>query len=256
MKDLSPYQRQQVLIAYFLYSVFYKWGAGISKMATCFLLLAISAPHMVAFNRFCLGMIAYILGYSISCSIATVFQCGSDPRANWDPSLDRKDCFYKPPFWFAHGGLNIVAIIATGTLPWWLFMKVTVRRRHWIATLMTILVIGELVPSVYRLYGLYLSSQHLDDISYITTTGIFVSQLEVEFGVTAACVPTMLKILEEGWDFFSLKVLGRRRDSGPEIVAGDSRENMINRDESGEIRVEKTYAVSSSSGTGAEEFGG
>ena len=128
--------------AYFLYSVFYKWGAGISKMVTCFLLLAISAPHMVAFNRFCLGMIAYILGYSISCSIATVFQCGSDPRANWDPSLDRKDCFYKPPFWFAHGGLNTVAIIATGTLPWWLFMEVTVRRRHWIATLMTILVIG------------------------------------------------------------------------------------------------------------------
>lgn len=100
----------------------------------------------------------------------------------------------------------------------------------------------------------------------------------------------MLKILEEGWDFFSLKVLGRRRDSGPGtslklpnlsisnsnnrphglytrfeveldegaeiIISDDSLENIINRDESGQIRVEKTYSVSSSSRTGAEEFGG
>jgi hypothetical protein len=66
----------------------------------------------------------------------------------------------------------------------------------------------ELVPGLVRFYGLYLSAQHLNDITYITTTGIFVSQLEVEFGVTAACVPTVLRIVTEGWHRVRFRVLG------------------------------------------------
>ena len=127
---------------YFLYSVFYKWGAGISKMATCFLLLAISTPAMVRFNRFTLSFALYILAYSIACSLATVWQCGWDPRANWDHNLDQSNCFYKPPFWYAHGALNIVAIVTVGILPWWLFSSISFARKNFVATLMTVLIVG------------------------------------------------------------------------------------------------------------------
>jgi hypothetical protein len=130
--------------AYFLYSVFYKFGAGISKIATCFLLLAISTPtrELRLFNRVCLGLAAYVLVYSVACSLLTVFQCGPDPRANWIHSLDQSRCFYKPPFWYAHGALNLVAITATGVLPWWLFSKITYHRKRFVAGLMTLLVVG------------------------------------------------------------------------------------------------------------------
>ncbi len=122
--------------------MFYKWGAGISKMATCFLLLAISTPCLVKFNRTCIILAFYVLAYSISCSLATVFQCGWDPRANWDHTLDQSACFYKPPFWFAHGALNIISIVTVGILPWWLFTHITFARKNFVATLMTVLVVG------------------------------------------------------------------------------------------------------------------
>ncbi|KAH8887856.1 hypothetical protein GQ53DRAFT_808816 [Thozetella sp. PMI_491] len=289
--ELTPHQRQQALIAYFLYSVFYKWGAGISKMATCLLLLAIATPDMIRFKRFCIFICGYVLAYSISCSLATVFQCGGDPRANWDHSLDQSACFYKPPFWFAHGALNIIAIIIVGILPWWLFASINFARKMFVATLMTVLIVGELIPSIVRLWGLYMSSQHLDDITFITTTGIFVSQLEVEFGVAAACVPTVLRLLSEGWSLFlwkffnidptrsdtdytggsnshQLAVIGnsknrahglytRYEDEEEEPAAvSNSQENIINKgggDKKDEIRVEKSYAISTASATEEEQ---
>jgi hypothetical protein len=142
MASLTPYQRERYLQTYWLYSVFYKWSAGISKMATCFLLLAIATPIMVRFNLTCMIMSAYILGYSFSCSVATILQCGTNLRANWDKQLDQSHCFYMPPFWYIHGGLNLVAVIAVGILPWWLFSEVTFKRKYFIAGLMTLLSIG------------------------------------------------------------------------------------------------------------------
>lgn len=42
-----------------------------------------------------------------------------------------------------------------------------------------------------------------------TVTGILVSQLEVDFACIAACIPTVLKMLEEFWVIFCVRVLGR-----------------------------------------------
>lgn len=41
-----------------------------------------------------------------------------------------------------------------------------------------------------------------------TLTGLLVSQLEVDFACIAACVPTVLKMMEEFWVLFCVRVLG------------------------------------------------
>lgn len=127
---------------FYLYQIFYKAGCGLSKIATCLLLLAISTPHMKNFNICCKIMIIYIAGYSLSCSIVTAFQCGLDFKSNWIHSLRQTHCFYKPPFWFTHAGLNIFASIVVAVLPWWLFSHVQYKRKYTIALIMTILAIA------------------------------------------------------------------------------------------------------------------
>ncbi|KAM0195324.1 hypothetical protein ACHAPC_000516 [Botrytis cinerea] len=198
-KFLSKTQIENTLQMFYLYQIFYKAGCGLSKIATCLLLLAISTPHMKNFNICCKIMIIYIAGYSLSCSIVTAFQCGLDFKSNWIHSLRQTHCFYKPPFWFTHAGLNIFASIVVAVLPWWLFSHVQYKRKYTIALIMTILAIAEIILGCVRLKGLYTSSQSLNDIPYGAITGILVSQLEVNFGIISACIPTVLKIME---DFF------------------------------------------------------
>jgi LRP1 type putative zinc finger protein len=127
---------------FFLYQILYKFGAGISKIATCFLLLAISIPQMKWFNRTCKALILYITGYCVSCSIATIFQCGTHVRSNWVHTDDQSHCFSKPPFWYAHAGLNIFASVLIAALPWWLFYYVTYKRKVTIGLIMSALSIA------------------------------------------------------------------------------------------------------------------
>lgn len=124
---------------FYLYQVFYKFAAGISKIATCLLLLAISSNQMLLFNRFCQIMIVYIAGYCVACSIATVFHCGLDISSNWDHTKPQQHCFTNPPFWYIHAGLNIFASVIIAVLPWWLFYYISYKRKFVIATLMTML---------------------------------------------------------------------------------------------------------------------
>lgn len=92
-----------------------------AKIASLFLLLAISAPTMHTFNTFCKVFAAYIALYSVTTALVTVFQCGVHFESNWNKSLDQSHCFYQPPFWYAHGVINLTASFVMAFLPWWLF---------------------------------------------------------------------------------------------------------------------------------------
>jgi hypothetical protein len=117
----------------------------------------------------------------------------------------------------------------------------------------------------------------------ITTTGIFVSQLEVEFGVTAACVPTVWRIVEDLWVFVARRVFhvelkgstwnrsdkssstemkrssrssrntsSRLYSQVEDVEAGStddgySKACTVRRDEPGQITVNTTYAIYSRS---------
>lgn len=114
-------------------------------------------------------MIAFILGYCVACSVATVFQCGTDFDSNWIHSHDQASiaetdnsfpdmcrglltavqthCFPKPPFWYIHAALNIISSVAMAVLPWWLFAGVTYKRKYIIGTMLSCLALGYvLVP--------------------------------------------------------------------------------------------------------------
>ncbi|KAM3076816.1 hypothetical protein ACMFMG_003716 [Clarireedia jacksonii] len=189
---------------FFLYQIIYKFGAGISKIATCLLLLAISIPQMKWFNRTCKGLILYILGYSISCSIVTVFQCGTQVQSNWVHTDDQSHCFYKPPFWYAHAGLNISTSIVIAALPWWLFYYITYKRKVTIGLIMSVLAIA---PNDDP------NSKFCKDGA---TTGLLVSQLEVNFGIISACIPTVLKLIEDASKrVFGLSFGGASHDPAP-----------------------------------------
>lgn len=75
--------------AFFLYQIVYKFASGISKIATCFILLAIASPHQTAFIYFCRGLVVFILGYCVICSLVTIFQCGTAFESNWIHSNDQ-----------------------------------------------------------------------------------------------------------------------------------------------------------------------
>lgn len=140
-----------------------------SKIATCFILLAIASPQMRQFIWVCRAMVAFILGYCVACSIATVFQCGTHFDSNWIHSHDQASilqaveyylvlqsifltviqtyCFSKPPFWYTHAALNIFSSIVMAVLPWWLFSAVTYKRKYIIGTMLSGLAFGYVFDS-------------------------------------------------------------------------------------------------------------
>lgn len=117
-----------MLQIFFVYQVLYKFVSGIAKIATLFLLLAISMAQMKVFNRFCKGFAVYIGLYCIVTSVTTVFQCGVHFDANWT-SNGKEYCIDLPPFWFSHAAINVSATAVMVILPWWLFARYANRFR-------------------------------------------------------------------------------------------------------------------------------
>lgn len=120
-KELSATQAHKVLQMFYVYQVLYKFVSGIAKIATLFLLLAISSAQMRVFNTFCKAFIIYIAAYCLACSLTTIFQCRTDFASNWDKTLPQGQCFTLPPFWYSHAAINVSATMVMIFLPWWLF---------------------------------------------------------------------------------------------------------------------------------------
>jgi hypothetical protein len=127
---------------FFMFQIFYKWTAGISKVASCFLFLAIATPHMTRFKTACYVLIVYQGLLSLCAAVATVFQCGLDIESNYISTNNQSHYFPKPPFWYAHGALTIVSSMCMVTLPVWLFAEITYKRKWSIAGVMTALAIA------------------------------------------------------------------------------------------------------------------
>lgn len=120
-KHLSKTQIHTVGMLFYVYQVLYKFLSGVAKIATLFLLLAISTGDMRKFNAFCKGFAVYIALYCMATSLATVFQCGTAFESNWIKTNDQSQCFTLPPFWFSHAAINVSATAVMVVLPWWLF---------------------------------------------------------------------------------------------------------------------------------------
>ncbi|KAK7995591.1 hypothetical protein PG990_014364 [Apiospora arundinis] len=208
VKKLSLPQRLEVLKMFFIYQVLYKFTAAISKMASVFLLMAISAPQMRAFNMFCKIFAAYMGLYCIATSLVAVFQCGTNIESNWDKSQDQSKCFFLPPFWYLHAIIDMVAMVIMIGLPWWLFASIQYKRKNVIATIMSVLALGETILGAVRLWTLTKAAASSVDITYSSSLGQIVSQLQINFACIAACIPTVLRLIEEGWINFCVHVLG------------------------------------------------
>ncbi|EEA19344.1 conserved hypothetical protein [Talaromyces marneffei ATCC 18224] len=207
--ELSITQRHMVLMMFYVYQVLYKFVSGIAKIATLFLLLAISTSTMRGFNLVCKCFIIYIALYCVGTALTTVFQCGTAFESNWNKTLPQGQCFKLPPFWYSHAAINTSATMVMVVLPWWLFSSIQYRHKYLIAVIMGLLAVGETVLGAVRIYGLCRSSHSTNDLTYGTVTGILVSQIEVDFACIAACVPTVLKTIEEVIAIFFVHVLGR-----------------------------------------------
>lgn len=124
---------------FFMFQIFYKWSAGISKVASCFLFPAIATPQMTKFKTACYVLIVYQGLPSLCAAVATVFQCGLDIESNYISTNNQSHCSPKPPFWYAHGALTIVCNMCMVKLPVWLFADITYKRKWSIAGVMTAL---------------------------------------------------------------------------------------------------------------------
>ncbi|KAK2593719.1 hypothetical protein QQS21_008584 [Conoideocrella luteorostrata] len=208
IKALNHAQARAVLKIFYVYQVVYKFVSGIAKIATLFLLLAISMVQMRVFNLFCKSFAAYIALYCIGTSVATIFQCGLYFRANWSPD-GKEHCIELPAFWFSHAAINVSATTVMAILPWWLFTNITYKRKHTIAIIMTLFALAETALGSAKSDADMVRRSPPDG----TVTGILTSQLEVDFACIAACVPTVLKMMEELWIKFCIHVLGRTSTS-------------------------------------------
>ena len=134
---------------FYIYQIVYKFVSGMAKVATLLLLLAISARQMTAFNLFCKIFTIYICAYCFATAVASIFQCGTAFASNWNKELDQSQCFYLPPFWYAHAAINISATAVMAILPWWLFAKYVSTYNHPLTLLVR--------PETHAITGLHIS---------------------------------------------------------------------------------------------------
>ncbi|KAK7964400.1 hypothetical protein PG988_011374 [Apiospora saccharicola] len=185
----------------------YKFFVPIPKIATVFLLLAIAPPHLRAFIATCKLVAAYMGLYCLATTLVAIFQCGPDVANNWLRMSTEVGCVDLPTFWYAQFAIDISACVIMIGLPWWLFASIQYRRKNVIATVLSTLAIGLWGrETILAATSLWLMARTLaeavkpnPDVTRLECLNLIVSQLHINFGCIAACVPTVLKLFEEGW---------------------------------------------------------
>ncbi|KAK8063252.1 hypothetical protein PG996_007904 [Apiospora saccharicola] len=199
MSQLTVPQQVHKAKVLYIYTVLYKFFVPIPKIATVFLLLAIAPPHLRAFIATCKLVAAYMGLYCLATTLVAIFQCGPDVANNWLRMSTEVGCVDLPTFWYAQFAIDISACVIMIGLPWWLFAS----RKNVIATVLSTLAIGE---TILAATSLWLMARTLaeavkpnPDVTRLECLNLIVSQLHINFGCIAACVPTVLKLFEEGW---------------------------------------------------------
>ncbi|KAK8112522.1 hypothetical protein PG984_013048 [Apiospora sp. TS-2023a] len=181
----------------------YKFIVPIPKIATVFLFLAIAPPHLRAFIACCKMTAAYMVTYCVVTTFVAIFQCGPDVSINWLSPGKPGYCINLATFWTAQFAVDISACLIMVGLPWWLFASIQYKRKNVIATVLSTLAIGETILAATSLWLLAKvlteAVKPNPDIAHSESVGLVVSQLHVNFGCISACVPTVLKLFEEGW---------------------------------------------------------
>ncbi|KAK7934627.1 hypothetical protein PG985_000122 [Apiospora marii] len=181
--QLNLPQRMHKAKVLYVNSILYKFIVPIPKIATVFLFLAIAPPHLRAFIACCKMMAAYMVLYCLVTTFAAIFQCGPNVSINWMNPGEPGTCIDLVTFWYAQFAIDISACVMMIGLPWWLFASETILASTSLWLLVRILT-EAVKPS--------------PDIAHLEALGLIVSQLHVNFGCIAACVPTVLKLFEEG----------------------------------------------------------
>ncbi|KAI5257165.1 hypothetical protein E4T42_01289 [Aureobasidium subglaciale] len=144
-------------------------------------------------QRIILGLIGVIVVYGLWSVFSTAFMC-SPVAYFWDHSIGGH-CLSRMGVWFCNAALNIITDVIICFLPIPVLNKLQLPRKQKYA-LMAVFLLGLFVclTSILRLRSLYEISISTD-ITWDNTPAAYWSSLEANFGIIAACLPTLRKTI-------------------------------------------------------------
>ncbi|KAI5276540.1 hypothetical protein E4T47_00745 [Aureobasidium subglaciale] len=144
-------------------------------------------------QRIILGLIGVIVVYGLWSVFSTAFMC-SPVAYFWDHSIGGH-CLSRMGVWFSNAALNIITDVIICFLPIPVLNKLQLPRKQKYA-LMAVFLLGLFVclTSILRLKSLYEISISTD-ITWDNTPAAYWSSLEANFGIIAACLPTLRKTI-------------------------------------------------------------
>ncbi|KFY29736.1 hypothetical protein V494_08502 [Pseudogymnoascus sp. VKM F-4513 (FW-928)] len=185
---LTPEQRYNSLLLFFVFQCFVKNTVAITKLSFLFLYLDIFPQRK--FRIICWALIVHISAGIIALSFTTIFQC-TPVKYSWDKTVPGS-CINIKAFWYGQSGWNTLMDVIVLVLPIPVIVKLQMNRRAKLG-LLAVFLLGAFVcvTSIERLISLNFNATFAKDFTWATGTSVIWTQVESTVGVICACAPTL-----------------------------------------------------------------
>ncbi|KAF7880002.1 uncharacterized protein EAF02_007639 [Botrytis sinoallii] len=188
---------------YYFGEIIYFICVAVTKIAILILYLRLATSKVL--RTLIWGVMAFVALTSLSCVIATIFQCTPISKAWEHPVTDKGHCIQVNALFYANAGLDIFQDLVIYVLPMKMLYSIQIPRRQKYA-LMIVFAVGGfvVVTGMIRLYYLQ-GAQASQDPSYDNVGGAVWSSIECNIGVVCASLPHFKPL----FDRFFPSLMGR-----------------------------------------------
>ncbi|KAF7884061.1 uncharacterized protein EAF01_011484 [Botrytis porri] len=199
---------------------------AVTKIAILILYLRLATSKVL--RSLIWGVMAFVALTSLSCVVATIFQCTPISKAWEQPVTDKGSCIQINALFYANAGLDIFQDLVIYILPMRMLYSIQIPRRQKYV-LMIVFAVGGfvVVTGMIRLYYLQ-GAQASQDPSYDNVGGAVWSSIECNIGVVCASLPHFKPL----FDRFFPSLMGRSAGasnhnghSGPELRKNHVKQN-------------------------------
>ncbi|KAF7957017.1 hypothetical protein EAE96_004338 [Botrytis aclada] len=188
---------------YYFGEIIYFVCVAVTKTAILILYLRLATSKVL--RTLIWGVMVFVALTSLSCVIATIFQCTPISKAWEQPVTDKGHCIQVNALFYANAGLDIFQDLVIYVLPMKMLYAIQIPRRQKYA-LMIVFAVGGfvVVTGMIRLYYLQ-GAQASQDPSYDNVGGAVWSSIECNIGVVCASLPHFKPL----FDRFFPSLMGR-----------------------------------------------
>ncbi|TGO29828.1 hypothetical protein BPAE_0010g00110 [Botrytis paeoniae] len=203
---------------YYFGEIIYFICVAVTKIAILILYLRLATSKVL--RTLIWGVMAFVALTSLSCVIATIFQCTPISKAWEQPVTDKGHCIQVNALFYANAGLDIFQDLVIYILPMKMLYSIQIPRRQKYA-LMIVFAVGGfvVVTGMIRLYYLQ-GAQASQDPSYDNVGGAVWSSIECNIGVVCASLPHFKPLFDRFFPSLMGRSVGASNHnvhSGPEL---------------------------------------